>query len=370
MGVDAFWHGEKKKANRCARARQKRIGQGDKKTMTTRSDRARLAILKALHDLDRPSGAARIAERLAALGTPLQPRTVRHYLGQLDEEGLTRFVSRRKGRSITQRGREELAHANVMEKVGFVAANVDNLSYRMSYDTETSAGTLIANAALIRAADLPRALGEMQPVYRKKLSMGNRVAILRAGDTFCGRQVPPNHIALGTICSVTVNGLLLSAGVPVTARFGGLLEMRNGKPVRFIELIDYVGSTVDPLETFIRAGMTDVRGCARDGNGIMGASFREIPSAATEHVRKVSRQLGSIGLAGIIEVGSPGAPLFDVPVTEGRTGMVVIGGLNPVAAVHEAHIHCTINSLAGLANASRFASFNEAYRRYMDSLRW
>jgi len=42
-------------------------------------------------------------------------------------------------------------------------------------------------------------------------------------------------------CSVTINGIFLKAGIPVTSRFGGVVEIVDGKPERFISLISYEG---------------------------------------------------------------------------------------------------------------------------------
>jgi repressor of nif and glnA expression len=70
--------------------------------MRDKSDKTKAAILKALHDIDGPAGASRINEALAGGGLNLQPRTVRFYLLQLDRDGLTRFVSRRRGRELTE----------------------------------------------------------------------------------------------------------------------------------------------------------------------------------------------------------------------------------------------------------------------------
>ena len=53
----------------------------------------------------------------------------------------------------------------------------------------------------------------------------------------------------------------------------------------------------------------------------------------------------------------PNQPLFDIPVAEGRTGMIVVGGLNPVAALHEAGARVSIQSLAGLEEFSMFQPF-------------
>jgi hypothetical protein len=161
----------------------------------------------------------------------------------------------------------------------------------------------------------------------------------------------------------------MSEGIPATSRYGGLIEMRQGRPVRFVELMEYSGVTVDPLETFIRAGMTDVRGAAGKETGVISASFREIPSVALDDARRVFDRLQRSGMGGILMIGRPGQPLLDIPVAEGRTGFIVVGGLNPLAAVVEAGISCELKSLSGLEEFSLFSTFDETFRRYMDALR-
>ena len=331
--------------------------------MAARSDRAKVTILKALHEIGRAAGSSRIVRRLGDLGMPLQPRTVRLYLQQLDREGLTRFMGRRIGREITDRGIEELARSHVIEKVGFIAAKVDTLGYRMSFSNRVGSGTIVANVALFDQRVLRLALKEIEEVFAAGLGMGRLLALAQEGGKLADLEVPAGRVAVATICSVTVNGILLHEGIPVTSRFGGLLEMRDGAPVRFVELIDYSGTTLDPLEAFIRAGMTDVRQCARTGAGIIGASFREIPSAAVEDVTRIERSMRERGLGGILAIGSPNRPLLDIPVAEGRAGIIVVGGLNPVAAVHESGIRLSMLSLAGLDDIARFEVYENVCRQ-------
>ncbi len=324
----------------------------------------KLAILKVLQDLEGPAGAARIFQHLSAGGADIQPRTIRFYLLQMDREGLTRPVSRRMGRTLTAKGREELAHANIIEKVGFVASKIDALGYRMTFRNGTGAGTIITNVAAIERGYLARALECMNPVFGRKLGMGSRLAIAREGGVLAGFKVPRGMVLLGTVCSVTVNGILLAERIPVTSRFGGLIEMRDGKPVRFVELIEYSGTTMDPLEAFINANMTKVRECARTGHGIVGASFREVPTVALDDVRRIAKDMERHGLGGIVALGRPNQPLLDIPVAEGRSGMIVLGGLNPIAALHEAGARVTIQSLAGLEDFKSFAPFQSLRHRF------
>jgi repressor of nif and glnA expression len=337
--------------------------------MNVKNDKARTAILRVLSELDGPVGAARIAERLPSMGVRLQPRTIRLYLTELDRDGLTALNSRRKGRVITDLGRAELEHSDVVSKVGFVRGRIDTLGYRMTFRGETGEGTIIANFALVQSRDLSRVFTEIKPVFARNLSMGRCLSLVRGNEMLSGRAIPGGYAALGTLCSVTVNGVLMSEGIPVTSRYGGLIELRQGRPVRFVELMEYSGVTVDPLETFIRAGMTDVRGAASKGNGVITASFREIPSVALDDARRVFDRLQRAGMGGILMIGRPGQPLLDIPVAEGRTGFIVVGGLNPLAAVVEAGISCEMKSLSGLEEFSRFSTFDETFRRYMDALR-
>ncbi len=325
--------------------------------MNRPNDAAKHNILKALQEIRGPAGAARIQERLRAAGVNLQPRTVRFYLLQLDREGLTRPVSRRTGRELTEQGHQELAHANIVEKVRFVASRIDSLVYRMTYDLRRATGTIVSNLAFIPKHYLVRALEDMRPVFAKRLGMGTKLAIVREGEAFGSTTVPADRVALGTVCSVTANGILLKHGIPVTSRFGGLMEIKEGKLTRFVALIDYNGSTLDPLEAFIRAGMTRVCDCARSGDGIIGVSFREIPAAAVPDVRRIKKEIERQGLDGIVAIGTPNQPLFHVPVGEGRAGLIVSGGLNPIAALCEARVEVDFHSLAEVEDISRFADF-------------
>ena len=294
------------------------------------------------------------------MGLDIKPRTVRAHLLDLEREGFTATVSRRLGRRLTERGHHELTNANAFEQLGFVAAKVDDLGYRMTYRHRTGRGTVVANLALIRDRDLPRALAQVVPVIQAGLCLGDKIAVAREGEHIGEFLVPKGSAALATICSVTINGILLSRGIPVTSRFGGLLEMRDGEPIRFIDAIEYRGTTIDPLELYIGAGMTEVTKCAQTGIGVIGASFREIPAGAADPARRVLAQLRDQGIGGDLAMGEGSLPLFDIPVTEGRTGLIVIGGLNPLAALREAAIPATTRSLAGLCEMSAFMSAEQA----------
>jgi len=178
-------------------------------------DRTDAAILKVLSEHDGPMGAARIARDLMKMGVEISPRTIRYRLGQLDDAGLTICVSRRAGRRLLPAGREELSRVHVIEKLGFVAARVDVLAYRMTFRSEEEAGSIIANVATLRRQDLTRALQTIQPIFEAGLGMGDRLAFAEQGDVLAGVRIPPGRVGLATVCSVVVNGMLLKRGIPV-----------------------------------------------------------------------------------------------------------------------------------------------------------
>jgi hypothetical protein len=110
--------------------------------------------------------------------------------------------------------------------------------------------------------------------------------------------------------------------------------------------------------------MTQVRRCARTGSGIIGASFREIPSAAAQAVQAIGEDMAARGLGGILAVGRPNRPLLDIPVAEGRAGLVVVAGLNAPAAMHEAGLRMTLRPMAGLEDIGVFGTFEEVRLRH------
>jgi repressor of nif and glnA expression len=51
--------------------------------------------------------------------------------------------------------------------------------------------------------------------------------------------------------------------------------------------------------------------------------------------------------------------LFDIPVSDGRAGAVVIGGLNPVAILEESGTRVVSRALAGLLEFQKLSHFEE-----------
>jgi len=146
------------------------------------------------------------------------------------------------------------------------------------------------------------------------------------------------------------------------SRFGGMMEIRNHKPLRFVELINYAGSSMDPSEIFIRARMTSVLEVAKKGEGKLLANYREVPALCRPVVENVVTQLKEAGIGGLLTMGNASEPVCEIPVELNRIGIVLLGGLNPVAAAEEAgietdsHAMSTLVSYQSLANIKQLTS--------------
>ncbi len=305
------------------------------------------AILRVLAEAGRPLGSTRIARELRLRGIDLKQRMVRYYLDEMDAQGFTENLGR-PGRRLTSRGREELESAVAVDRVGFVSARVDDLACSLTFDLERRTGTVILNTSTFPSRDLGRAKKIVREVIDAGLGMGHFIAEAGSEERLAGLAVPSGKAALGTICSVTLNGVFCAHGIPISSRFGGLLELRDGRPRRFTQLINYDGTTIDPIEIFIKGKMTSVGDAARTGTGTIGASFREIPAAALRRALELIERLKRVGFGGVLEVGIPGKPLLDIPLSQGRVGLVVAAGLNPVAAVEEAGTATENHAMAAL----------------------
>ena len=297
----------------------------------------------------------------------MSERTIRLYLNELDAEGLTESQGKR-GRLITEKGLTELHAAQTLQRVGYLSAKIDQMTYAMTFDLATRTGQVVVNTSLVNPGQLAECMDDVCRVFAQGYAMGNRLALLAPGETLGEMTVPQDKVGFCTVCSITLNGVLLKHGIPTLSRFGGLLELRESRPTRFVEMIDYDGTSIDPLEVFIRSRMTNYMGAIRDGNGLIGASYREMPEDARDRVVQLGERLSAVGLGAFMEVGLPGQTVLELPVSPGRIGSVVIGGLNPIAVVEEMDYRVYSRALAGLLDYSRLFSFEElpdALKQYL-----
>jgi repressor of nif and glnA expression len=322
-------------------------------------ERKVFSILKVLGNSQEALGARVIARYLKDLGVELGERAVRYHLKLMDERGLTRLVGRRDGRTITELGLAELKKALVTDKVGFAFSRIEMLAFRTDFDWDKRTGSIPVNVSFFPKENFKKALNTMKPIFQAGLCVSDLVAVAGEGETIGELIVPPGRVALATVCSIVVNGTLLKAGVPVDSKFGGILQIQNHRPLRFVELIHYAGSSLDPSEVFIRANMTSVAKVVENGNGEILANFREIPAICRPIAEEVAAKLKNAGLGGLFLMGNISEPVCEIPVDLNRVGVILIGGLNPVAAAQEAGIGSENHAMSVLVDYQTLVKVTE-----------
>jgi repressor of nif and glnA expression len=323
---------------------------------TSETERKIISILKVLSESSEPLGSITIARELERHGIFLSERAIRYHLRITDERGYTQPLGR-DGRMLTPQGLEELRMALAPEQVGFIEDKLELLAFHTTFDPQRRSGQIPINTSLIDKDKFKKALSAMSSVFKVGMCVSDLVAIASEGERLGSVVIPGGKIGLATVCSVVVNGVLLKSGVPVNSRFGGVLEVQNSKPRRFVAIINYSGTSLDPSEQYIRARMTSVSAAAKTGNGKILANFREIPSPSRAIVEEKIALLKDAGIKGVYVLGNTSEPVCQIAVGLNRVGMVLLGGLNPVAAAFEAGIEVENIGESGLIDFERLISF-------------
>jgi repressor of nif and glnA expression len=322
-------------------------------------ERKVISILKILSDSPEPVGARLIAFQLKDYGVCLCERAVRYHLQRLDERGLTRIVGRKDGRLITELGLNELQNAMVNDRIGSAMARIETLAYQISFEPEERARNVPINVSLFPADKFNQALEVMKNIYSSRPCFSDLVAIVGEGDKLGEVTVPKGKVGLATISGIVISGILLRSGIPLDFKFAGVLQIRNRECVRFIDLINYTGSSLDPSEVFIASKMTSVSGVVREGNGKIIASFCEFPALALSKAEAIIAQMDTVGITGLSKIGGAGETICETPVGIGRVGIILSDGLNLVAIAAEAGIEVKNHAMSGVIDFKKLRSLQD-----------
>ena len=319
-------------------------------------ERKLLAILKVLSESSEPLGSIAIARELERYGISLSERGVRYNLKIADERGYTKSLGR-DGRMITTQGLQELTAALAPERVGFVLEKLELLAFQTTFDPKKRTGRVPINTSLIDRNQFKKTISVMGDAFKAGICVSELVATASEGEKLGSVVVPAGKIGLATVCSAAINGVLLKAGVPVESKFGGVLELRKSQPSRFVAIINYSGTSLDPSEQYIRAGMTSVNEIIATGSGRMLANFRELPALSRAVVDEKISMLKAVGINGVYALGNTSEPLCQISVGLNRVGMVLLGGLNPITLAVEAGIEIDNIAESGLVDFEQLTSF-------------
>ena len=100
--------------------------------------------------------------------------------------------------------------------------------------------------------------------------------------------------------------------------------------------------------------------CTRCTDGCRGkvlANFREIPAQCHSVAEAVIARLKEARLGGLMAMGHTGEPVCEVSVGPNRVGIILIGGMNPVAAVEEMGIETDNAAMSSVLDYSQLTSF-------------
>lgn len=264
-------------------------------------------------------GAKRLSELMSERGFVLSDRAVQYYLSYLDTMGFTEKVGNQ-GRILTPLGLEETDNALVDDRIGFIISKLERLAYRSTFDPATGTGDVAYNLSIVPCEYENDVRAAFDDVVRAGCGFFNSYRIIDNDP-----RIAHGHVGFMTICSISMDGIFQRQGIPVRMAFGGRLESENGIPLRFRDLIGYRGTTIDPLELFISAGLTSISSFTQTKTGIALANVREVPCAARTQVGETIRQMNSCGFVFPVTMGNQ---VFNLPHNPYRLSIVAFSGLN------------------------------------------
>jgi repressor of nif and glnA expression len=320
-------------------------------TMAHASQRRFIEILRVIEEADNPIGARAISDSLSNRGYDLGERAVRYNLKILDELGFTKKQGY-SGRVLTTLGKRELNDALVDDRIGFVNTLIEEYMYKTTFDPESHQGDVIVNASLVNKAELEAVLAVLGRAFDAGLTISNRLMIADEGEEIAAFEIPAGYIGLATVCSITLDGMLMKRGIPVNTSFAGLARINSGS-AEFTDLIAYAGSSLDPIRVFMARKRTRVMDVIEGKAGDVLANVREIPPAAASLAKRLLDQTRAAGFGGMIEFGKPGEPILGCPVAAGKIGIAMCAGVNGVVAAEEMGIRIESIPISGLLDYSK-----------------
>jgi len=311
--------------------------------MDPQIERKLIEIMRVIHESDKPIGARAIADELNNRGYDIGERAVRYHLRILDERGFTRKHGYA-GRTLTELGESEMNDALIGDRFGFVISRIEEMAFRTTYNPETEDGVVAVNISYFDKDDLETVIDVISYTAHSGYMISPRVRIFEEDEELL--FLPPEKVGIATVCSVTFDGLLLKAGIPVEPAYGGILQVENRKPERFLDLISYSGTSIDPIKIFMNRKTTSVLGVLDKGEGKILANMRQINSSAYDKAMEVIKLAEKAGLGGCFPPGEIDEFLFGAPVETGKFGIAIVGGINGICALEETGIEIETNPVS------------------------
>ena len=220
------------------------------------------------------------------------------------------------------------------EKISLVLSKSLNLIQQVNFDVEKQKGDIIANISYVDKDNIDRALSIMEDTYNSNPKFINPYYKL------VDHPENDDMVGIATICSLSIDGILINNGIMSNPTYSGLLELTE--PPLFIDLISYNGTTLDPHKIFLSKNMTSITG--GDGPSKILASVKEIPYISRDHAVELLEILNNIGFS-IYKIGKPREFVYNSKVDNYNFGVITGGGLNSIGAVKESGVPIQVKAL-------------------------
>ena len=311
--------------------------------MDPQIERKLIEIMRVINENDKPIGARAIADELNDRGYDIGERAVRYHLRILDERGFTRKHGYA-GRTLTELGESEMSDALIGDRFGFVISQIEEMAFRTTINPKTGDGVVPVNISYFAKEDLETVIDVISYIAHSGYMISSKVRIFEEDEDLI--ILPPGKVGIATVCSVTFDGLLLKSGIPVEPSYGGILQIENRKPSYFLDLISYSGTSIDPIQIFMKRKPTSVLEVVETGEGKILANIRQINLSAYDRVIEIIQQAEKMGLGGFFPPGDIDGSLLGAPIEMGKFGIAIVGGINGICALEETGIRIETNPIS------------------------
>jgi len=246
-----------------------------------------------------------------------------------------------------------------MNDLTFIISRIENLMYEVTFDPEKRKGKIIVNVSIVNEPDFKKIINLFKQAVHSGLSVSSYIKILRPGEKIGDLTIENGTVGMATACSITIDGVLLKAGIPVKPRLGGVVEIHEGSPLRFTDILTYDSTTIDPLDVLMSQELTSVAEMINTGSGKILANMREVPLSSRDKIESVLDKLVEAGFSCILEVGEPNNDILGIQVGRDKIGIVIIGGTNPMALVQEHGIPINTQEMSVLIDIEEMSHIDE-----------
>jgi repressor of nif and glnA expression len=246
-----------------------------------------------------------------------------------------------------------------MTEIMFMISRIESKMYEVTFDPISRKGKIIANISIVDESDFKKVIDLFRQAVHSGLSVSPYIKIVRSGEKTGNVKIEKGKVGIATACSITIDGVLLKAGVPVKPRFGGVVEIQDGSPLRFTDILAYDSTTIDPLDVLMSQELTSVTEMIGTGSGKILANLREAPMGARNRIEQVLDSLVAAGFSCILEVGEPNSDILGFQVGRDKLGIAVIGGTNPMALVQEHGIDIKTQEMSILLDIEEMSHIDE-----------